>query len=341
MQAIARVNRVFGDKPGGLVVDYIGIAPFLKEAMKTYADAKGQGEVTHDQGQAVAVMKTELERCRDRFHGFDHAGVQGPKRLLSPAAREHVLKQRAAGYRVPEVGRAAVHARDQFVKVVAPRTSTIALPKNGGAKTPDKKRPDGYDLFMDACRRLTQAFALAAPNEECDKIRDEVAFYQAVRVGLLKLADKSTPSSAAKLEHAVRQIVNNAVVTEEIIDVFSAAGIAKPDISILSDEFLEDVKNLQHKNLAFELLIKLLNAEVKTPGKRGIVQSRRFSEKLEEAILRYQSRALDTAQVIERLIELAKTIRFRATKKVRSSSSPKKSSRSTMRSLTTRARSRS
>jgi len=313
MQAIARVNRVFGDKPGGLVVDYIGIAPFLKEAMKTYADAKGQGEVTHDQSQAVAVMKTELERCRDRFHGLDVAGfLKGtPKKRLEmlPAAREHVLKQRvAAGYQL-DVSGSASKVADGFAKATAKTAKAVALPKNGGAKKSDKKRPDGHDLFMDGCRRLTQAFALAAPHEECDKIRDEVAFYQAVRVGLLKLADKSTPSSAAKLEHAVRQIVNNAVVTEEIIDIFSAAGIAKPDISVLSDEFLEDVKNLQHKNLALELLLKLLNTEVKTPGKRGIVQSRKFSEMLEEAILRYQSRALDTAQVIEQLIELAKTIR--------------------------------
>jgi type I restriction enzyme R subunit len=314
MQAIARVNRVFGDKPGGLVVDYIGIAPFLKEAMKTYADAKGDGEVTHDQAQAVAVMKTELERCRDRFHGFDVAGflVGTPKKRLAmlPAAREHVLKQKvaAAGYLV-DVSGTASKAGDGLAKAPARGAKPVALPRTGGANKPDKKRPDGYDLFMDACRRLTQAFALAAPHEECDKIRDEVAFYQAVRVGLLKLADRSTPSSAAKLEHAVRQIVNNAVVTEEIIDVFSAAGLARPDISVLSDEFLEDVKNLEYKNLALELLHKLLNAEVKTPGKRGIVQSRKFSEMLEEAILRYQSRALDTAQVIEQLIELAKAIR--------------------------------
>lgn len=282
MQAIARVNRVFGDKPGGLVVDYIGIAPFLKEAMLTYAESGGTGDPTSAQEKAVEAMLEKLAICRDVFHGFDYSGffTGTPKDRLAllPASREHVLAQRWA--------------------------APVAEP---GKQKPKRPEHDGYDRFMQGVGDLSSAFTLAMPHEQCETIRDEVAFFQAVRFGLLKLAAGRRPPSA-DLGHAVRQIVANAVVTEEVIDVFAAAGLPKPDISILSSEFLAEIQGMRHKNLAAALLQRLLADEVRARGARNIVQARKFSELLERAIARYQNRTIESAQVIEELIEIAKSL---------------------------------
>jgi len=279
MQAIARVNRVFGDKPGGLVVDYIGIATFLREAMLTYSESGGTGDATNRQEKAVEVMLEKLEVCRDVFHGFDYSGffTGSPKDRLAllPASREHVLAQRKASV--------------------------------DGA--PDKKRErDGYDVFMQTVGELSSAFTLAMPHDQCEAVRDEVAFFQAVKVGLVKLASGRRPPSG-DLSHAVRQIVANAIVTDEVIDVFDAAGLPKPDISILSPEFLAEVQGMKHKNLAAALLKRLLEDEVRARGRRNVVQARKFSEMLERAIARYQNRTIESVEVIEELLDIARKFR--------------------------------
>jgi type I restriction enzyme, R subunit len=264
MQAIARVNRVFKDKPGGLVVDYLGLADELKQALGTYTEAGGTGETALDQVEAVALMLEKYEVCRGLFYGFDwSAWGSGPTAWLSllPAAQEHILKQE-----------------------------------------------DGKARLLRAVTELSQAFALAVPHEEALRIRDDVGFFQAVRAVLAKsmLGERKTDE---ELDLAIRQIISRAVVSDEVVDIFAAAGIKKPDISILSDEFLAEVRGMPQRNLAVELLQKLLKGEIRTRGKRNVVQARSFAELLDQAVRKYQNRAIETAQVIEELIQLAKDMR--------------------------------
>jgi len=265
MQAIARVNRVFKDKPGGLVVDYLGLADQLKRALANYTDSGGKGKTAIDQDEAVAIMLEKYEICCDLFHGFDWSkwitGMPRERLSILPAAQEHILQQQ-----------------------------------------------NGKSRLLQAVKELSQAFALAVPHEEAIRIRDDVAFFQAVRSVLAKRepGDRKSPE---ELDHAIRQIVSKAVVSDEVIDIFAAAGLKKPDISILSDEFLAEVRGLPQKNLAVELLRKLLNGEIKTRRRKNIVQARSFAEMLEEAVRKYQNRAVEAAQVIEELIQLAKDIR--------------------------------
>ena len=266
MQAIARVNRVFKDKPGGLIVDYLGLADQLQQAVETYTKSGGKGETAIDQEEAVAAMLARYEVCRDLFHGFDWSKwiTGNPQERLSvlPAALEHILQQ-----------------------------------------------PEGKRRLVQAVRELSLAFALAVPHNAALQIRDDVGFFQAVRATLIK----SEPSEGGKtrddLDHAIRQIVSSALVSDQVIDIFAVAGLKKPDISILSDEFLAEVQNMPQRNLAVELLRKLLSDEIKRRGRKNIVQARSFAEMLEEAIRRYQNRALETAQIIEELIALAKDMR--------------------------------
>ena len=265
MQAIARVNRVFRDKPGGLVVDYLGLAHELKRALATYTESGGTGETALDQEQAVAVMLEKYEVCRGLFHGFDRtAWVEGTpaERLgLLPAAQEHVLAQE-----------------------------------------------NGKERCLSAVRALSQAFALAVPHAEALRIRDDVAFFQAVRTALSKRA-ASEGRTDEELDHAVRQIVSRAVAPDGVLDIFAAAGLDKPDVSILSDEFLAEVRGMQRRNLAVELLKKLLTGELATRRRKNVVQARSFAEMLEQTIRRYQNRAIEAAQVIEELIGLARELR--------------------------------
>ena len=265
MQAIARVNRVFRDKPGGLVVDYLGLAQELKQALATYTESGGTGRTALDQDEAVAVMLEKYEVCAGLFHGFERSkwttGTP-PERLgLLPAAQEHILAQES-----------------------------------------------GKERCIGAVRELSQAFALAVPHAEALRIRDDVAFFQAVQAVLAKRA----PGDARPeqdIEHAVRQIISRAVTPEGVIDIFAAAGLAKPDISILSEEFLAEVRGMPQRNLAVELLEKLLKGELATRRRKNVVQARSFAEMLEQTIRRYQNRAIEAAQVIEELIGLAKEMR--------------------------------
>jgi type I restriction enzyme, R subunit len=265
MQAIARVNRVFKDKPGGLVVDYLGLADELKSALATYTEAGGTGSTAIDQKEAVALMQEKHEVCCGLFHGFVWAdwisGTAQARLSLLPAAQEHIL------------------ALD-----------------------------GGKNRLLRAVTELSQAFALAVPHIDAIRIRDDVGFFQAVRAVLAKgvTGDHKTDE---ELEHAIRQIVSKAMVSEEVIDIFAAAGLKKPDISILSDEFLAEVRDMPQRNLAVELLQKLLKGEIKLRSKRNIVQARSFTEMLEQSLRRYQNRSIETAKVIEELIQLAQDIR--------------------------------
>lgn len=265
MQTIARVNRVFKDKPGGLVVDYLGLAQELKAALATYTESGGTGRTAIDQKEAVALMQEKYEICRGIFHGFDWSkwisGKPAERLGLLPAALEHVLKQE-----------------------------------------------NGKDRCVRAVRELSQAFALAVPHEDALRIRDDVAFFQAVQAVLSKRAPgEARPEE--ELDHAVRRIISRAVAPEGVVDIFAAAGLPKPDISILSDQFLADVRGMPQRNLAVELLQKLLKGELATRRRRNVVQARSFSEMLEGTLRRYQNRAIEAAQVIEELIRLAKEMR--------------------------------
>jgi type I restriction enzyme R subunit len=265
MQAIARVNRVFKDKPGGLVVDYLGLADELKQALAIYTEAGGTGKTALDQAEAVALMQAKHEVCCGLFHGFDRSawvtGAPAARLTLLPAAQEHILAQE-----------------------------------------------DGKNRLLAAVRELSQAFALAVPHEAALAIRDDVGFFQAVRAVLAKRADGEGRSDA-DLDHAIRQIVSKAMVSDEVVDIFAAAGLRKPDISILSDDFLAEVRGMPQRNLAVELLQKLLKGEIRTRARRNVVQGRLFSEMLEQSLRRYQNRAVETAKVIEELIQLAKAMR--------------------------------
>ena len=265
MQAIARVNRVFGDKPGGLVVDYLGLAHELKQALATYTESGGAGRTALDQDEAVAVMLEKHEVCCGLFHGFDRSRWTGgapQERLgLLPAAQEHVLAQE-----------------------------------------------DGKERCLNAVRELSQAFALAVPHEEALRIRDDVGFFQAVRAALSKRA-ASEARPQEELDLAVRQIISRAVASEGVMDIFTAAGLEKPNISVLSEEFLAEVRGMPHRNLAVELLQKLLEGEVSMRRRKNVVQARSFAEMLEKTLRRYQNRAVEAAQVIEELIGLARDMR--------------------------------
>ena len=265
MQAIARVNRVFREKPGGLVVDYLGLADELRQALATYTESGGTGKTAIDQAEAVAVMLEKYEICRGLFHGFDWTrwttGKPQDRLSVLPSAQEYILAQ-----------------------------------------------DDGKARLLSAVTDLSQAFALAVPHMEALRIRDDVGFFQAVRAVLAK----GTPGERKtdeELEHAIRQIISKAVASDEVVDIFAAAGLKKPDISILSDEFLAEVRGMPQRNLAVELLRKLLTGEIRTRSKRNIVQARSFAELLEQAVRKYQNRAIETAQVIEELIALAKEMR--------------------------------
>ncbi|MBL9179278.1 MAG: type I restriction endonuclease subunit R [Verrucomicrobiaceae bacterium] len=262
MQAIARVNRVFRDKPGGLVVDYLGLADQLKHALANYTESGGKGDPTYDTKQAIAVMLEKHGIACDMLHGSDWRQVvgDGKKTLFAlPALQEHVLQLE-----------------------------------------------DGKTRWNQAITELSRAFALCAASDEATEIRDDVALFQAIQAALNKQSsgNRKTPD---QINAAIRQLVSKAITTDgQVIDVFTAAGLPKPDISILSDGFLAEVRGLKHKNVAAELLEKLLKDELKVRSKRNLVQSQQFSEKLKKTLNAYHNRAISTMEVIEELIRLAK-----------------------------------
>jgi type I restriction enzyme, R subunit len=263
MQAIARVNRVFRDKPGGLVVDYLGLADQLKRALGVYTESGGQGNPTYDTSQAIAIMLEKHQIASDMLHGLDwtkwSTGKSTERVALIPAGQECILQQ--------------VDGKKRFVQIVS---------------------------------ELSQAFALCAASDEATELRDDVSYFQSIQVALKKQSGGSS-KTPEQIDAAIRQLVSKAITTDgQVIDVFTAAGLPKPDISILSDQFLAEVRGLKHKNVAAELLEKLLKDEIKDRSKRNLVQSQLFSEKLKKTLNAYHNRAIATQEVIEELIKLAK-----------------------------------
>lgn len=259
MQAIARVNRVFRDKQGGLVVDYIGIATDLKKAIKDYTSSKGRGKPTIDSREALALMLEKLDLLRGMMHGFDYSGfLTGGHRLMAQAAN-HIL----------------------------------------GLE-------DGKKRFGDTALAMSKAFSLSCTLDEAKLVREEVAFFQAVKVILTKRETTEKKRTAEEKELAIRQIIGNAIVSEDVVDIFESVGLDKPNIGILDDSFLEEVRNLPERNLAVELLERLLAGEVRSRFSSNIVQQKKFSDLLDSVVKRYQNRAIETAQVIEELVAMAK-----------------------------------
>ena len=270
MQSIARVNRVYKDKPAGLVVDYLGIAADLKQALSFYTDAGGKGNPTLLQEQAVAQMLEKKEVVAAMCHGFSYQDFftadTSQKLSLILAAEEHILSLDS-----------------------------------------DKERT-GKKRYIDEVTRLSQAFALAIPHEKALAIKDEVAFFQAVKARLAKFDVTGSGRTDEEIETTIRQVIDKSLVSEQVIDIFDAAGIKKPDISVLSDDFLVELKSMKHKNIALEVLKKLLTDELKTRSKKNFVQSKNLMELLSGIIKRYQNKLLTAAEVIEELIKISKEI---------------------------------
>jgi type I restriction enzyme R subunit len=266
MQAIARVNRVFLDKPGGLVVDYIGIGSALKEALAFYAGSGGKGDPAETQQKALELLLERIEVVRQMFHGFDYM------RFFSVSTSERL---------------SLILQTEEFVLA----------------------KEHGKDRFIKESTALSKLFALAVPHEDALELSDEIAFFQSVRARLVKFEGDGETDGKKSYETAIRQIVNQSVASTEVVDIFDAAGVKKPDISLLSEEFLQDVKEMAHKNLGVELLKKILNDEIRARLKFNITKGKNLLEMLEGSIKKYQNNLLSTAEIIEELISIAREIR--------------------------------
>ena len=264
MQAIARVNRVFKDKPGGLIVDYLGLADQLKQALATYTESGGKGSTNETTDKAVEILVEKCEVACAMLHGFDWsswATAGGAQRLaLLPAAHEHIVQAQ-----------------------------------------------DGKKRFVTVTTEISRAFALCATRPDAIALRDDIGFFQAVQSSLKKT--EIGERDEVDLDQAIQQLVSSAIMAPgEVIDVFTAAGLKRPDISILSEDFLKEVRGMKHKNLAAEILAKLLSGEIKAGASRNVVKARQFSEMLKKTLLAYHNRAIATQEVIEELIKIAQTI---------------------------------
>jgi type I restriction enzyme R subunit len=265
MQAIARVNRVYKNKPAGLIVDYLGIASDLKKALSFYSDAGGKGDPAEAQEKAVQEMLERLEIVSNMFHGFpyeDYFDATTPEKLnLILAAEDHILGL-----------------------------------------------DDGKKRYINQVTALSQSFSIALPHEQAMDVKDEVAFFQAVKARLVKFDGSGEGKTDEEIESVIRQVIDEALVSEQVIDVFDAAGIKKPEISILSEDFLLEVKSMEHKNIAMEVLKKLLNDEIKARTKTNLVQGKTLMEMLENSIKRYQNKVLTAAEFIDELVKHCKQV---------------------------------
>jgi type I restriction enzyme R subunit len=291
MQAIARVNRVFKDKPGGLIVDYLGIANDLKKALSFYSDAGGKGEPTLDLEKAIALMNEKYEVVQQFFN--EEAKTQ--KDIVAEEPEAYYANSFKFNYK-------------RFFSVEAKEKMSIILQSEEHILGLE----DGKTRFIREVTLLSQAFALSIPHERAMEIKDDIAFFQAVKARLVKFEGTGIGKSDIEIETAIKQIVDEALSSDKVIDIFEAAGIDKPEISgleVLSDEFLLEVKGMKHQNLALELLKKLLNDEIKTRSKTNLVKSKKLLEMLEGAIKRYQNNLLTTAEIIQELINIAKEIK--------------------------------
>ncbi|MDY0386071.1 MAG: type I restriction endonuclease subunit R [Methanolobus sp.] len=262
IQATARVNRVFGNKPGGLVVDYIGIANELKQALNNYSEAKGRGEPTRNAEEAYAIVLEKMDIVRGMFHGFDYSGFETQAyKLLVPAAN-HILGL-----------------------------------------------DDGKKRYLDTVLAMSKAYSLCSTLDEVEPLHGEIAFFSAVKAAIAKFTSVDKKRTQEEKNSILKQILDNSIISEGVVDVFELAGLEKPDISLLSDEFLEDVRHMEYRNLAVELLEKLLKDQIRSRSTNNVVQEKKYSERLQETLRRYNNRAIETAQVIEELIQMAKDYR--------------------------------
>lgn len=293
MQAIARVNRVYKDKPGGLVVDYLGIASDLKKALAFYSKSGGKGDPTIAQEQAVQLMLEKLEVVAQMFL---EKPVQGHSESYINSVNDP---------EVPYLGKDKGLLYETYFTADTATKLKIIL----AAEEHILSIEDGKKRFINEVTALSKAFAIAIPHEQALNVKDEIGFFQAVKSRLQKFDTPHSGKSDGEMESAIRQVIDKALVSEGVIDIFDAAGIKKPDISILSDDFLMEIKNMKHQNLALETLKKLLNDEIKSRGKTNLVQSKTLMERLETAIKKYQNKLLTTAEIIQELIDLAKEIK--------------------------------
>lgn len=288
MQAIARVNRVFKDKPGGLVVDYLGIATDLKKALSFYSDAGGKGDPTLDLEKAIELMNEKFEVVQQFFN--EEAKTQ--KDIVAEEPEAYYANSFKFNYK-------------RFFNVEPKEKMSIILQSEEHILGLE----DGKARFIREVTLLSQAFALSIPHPRAMEIKDDIAFFQAVKARLVKFEGTGGGKSDIEIETAIKQIVDEAISSDKVMDIFEAAGMEKPDISILSDEFLLEVKGMKHQNLALELLKKLLNDEIKTRSKTNLVKSKKLLEMLEGTIKRYQNNLLTTAEIIQELINIAKEIK--------------------------------
>ncbi|MCR4322133.1 MAG: type I restriction endonuclease subunit R [Candidatus Brocadiaceae bacterium] len=290
MQAIARVNRVFKDKPGGLVVDYLGIATDLKKALAFYADSGGKGDPAESQEKAVEMLIEKLEVVRQLF--FEESKTKEAILAAEPAA--YYGNYPGTGFNYKRFFSAS--PKEKLSIILQAEEHILGL-------------EDGKNRFINEVTLLSKAFALSIPHEEALAIKDEVAFFQAVKARLVKFVGGGTGRSDIDIETAIKQIIDEALSSDQVIDIFDAAGIKKPEISILSEEFLLEIKGMKHQNLALELLKKILNDEIRARSKTKLVRSKALLEMLETAIKKYQNNLLSTAEIIQELIELAREIK--------------------------------
>ena len=263
-QAIARVNRVFKDKPGGLVVDYIGIAAELKETLKTYTESRGKGKPTVDLDEAYAILQEKLDIVRGLFHGFDYSDFETDALELLLSAMNHIT------------GRS-------------------------------NENDDRKKRFLDNTTAINKALALCKTHDDVtDTLRKEVAFFNAVRSAIIKYTTVEKRRTLEERNSALKYILDNAVIAEGVIDVFDLAGMEHPNIGLLSDSFLEDVRAMKERNLAVELLERLLRDEIKSNTRTNVVQEKKFMDRLQDTLRRYHNRFIDSAKVMEELIAMAK-----------------------------------
>jgi len=293
MQAIARVNRVYLDKPGGHIVDYLGIASDLKKALSFYADSGGKGDPASAQEQAVEMMLEKLE-------------------VVSKMYAEKPIDQKRETYEalvadpdIPYITREDGFKYEEYFTADTRTKLKIILAAEEHILSID----DGKKRYINEVTALSKAFALSVPHDEAMDNKEEVSFFQAVKARLVKFDSTGNGLSNDEIETAIRQVIDKALVSEQVVDVFDAAGIKRPDISILSEEFLAEIKDMKHKNVALETLRKLLNDEIKGRTKVNVVQSASLMEMLESAIQRYHNKVLTAAEVIQELIDLANEIK--------------------------------
>jgi type I restriction enzyme, R subunit len=288
MQAIARVNRVYKDKPGGLVVDYFGIASDLKKALSFYADSGGKGDPAEAQEQAVQLMLEKLEVVSQMFS----ENVIQQHEELEMAAEPKTLYGKGVAYE--EYFDAPVKQKLEIILTGVEHILSLE---------------DGKNRYIREVTALSKSFAIALPHDEAMDAKDEIAYFQAVKARLVKFETRTGGKTDYEIDTAIKQVIDKALVSEQVVDIFDAVGIKKPELSVLDDEFLEEMRGMKHKNLALEVLKKLLNDEIKIRSRHNIVQSRSLMEMLESSIKRYQNNLISAAEIIQEMIDLAKEIK--------------------------------